>query len=105
MAEIFFNLHYFTFYIIISLVIFMKLFKKIKFKPLCISLGMIILQTIFYYLAKLLQGEAHLIEWTIDYEDRTKADEERLLKKYKKVNVHILRTRAEVNNYLLSLIK
>ncbi len=46
-----------------------------------------------------------LIEWTIDYEDRTKADEERLLKKYKKVNVHILRTRAEVNNYLLSLIK
>ena len=44
----------------------MKLFKKIKFKPLCISLGMIILQTIFYYLAKLLQGEAHLIEWTID---------------------------------------
>ena len=46
-----------------------------------------------------------LIEWTIDYEDRTKADEERLLKKYKKVNVHILKTRAEVNNYLLSLIK
>ncbi|MBO6262461.1 MAG: adenylate kinase [Bacilli bacterium] len=46
-----------------------------------------------------------LIEWTIDYEVRTKADEERLLKKYKKVNVHILRTRAEVNNYLLSLIK
>lgn len=46
-----------------------------------------------------------LIEWTIDYESRTKADEEKLLKKYKKVNVHILNTRAEVNNYLLSLIK
>jgi len=46
-----------------------------------------------------------LIEWTIDYESRTKEDEERLLKKYKKVNVHILRTREEVNKYLLSLIK
>ena len=46
-----------------------------------------------------------LIEWTIDYESRTKADEERLLKRYKKVNVHILNSRAEVNNYLLSLIK
>ena len=46
-----------------------------------------------------------LIEWTIDYESRTKADEEKLLKKYKKVNVHILNTIAEVNKYLLSLIK
>lgn len=46
-----------------------------------------------------------LIEWTIDYESRTKEDEERLLKQYKKVNVHILKSRAEVNNYLLSLIK
>lgn len=46
-----------------------------------------------------------LIEWTIDYESRTKADEEKLLKRYKKVNVHILNSRAEVNNYLLSLIK
>ena len=46
-----------------------------------------------------------LIEWTIDYESRTKEDEEKLLKRYKKVNVHILRTREEVNSYLLSLIK
>ena len=46
-----------------------------------------------------------LIEWTIDYESRTKEDEERLLKKYKKVNVHILHSREEVNNYLNSLKK
>lgn len=46
-----------------------------------------------------------LIEWTIDYETRTKADEEKLLKKYKKVNVHILNSREEVNQYLVSLSK
>ena len=41
-----------------------------------------------------------LIEWTIDYEKRTKAAEEKLLKEYKKVNVHILKSREEVNKYL-----
>lgn len=46
-----------------------------------------------------------LIEWTIDYEKRTREAEENLLKQYKKVNVHILHSREEVNNYLNSLKK
>ena len=44
----------------------MKLFKKIQFKPLCISIGMIIFQTIFYFMAKLFQGNAHVIGGFID---------------------------------------
>ena len=46
-----------------------------------------------------------LIEWTIDYEKRTREAEENLLKQYKKVNVHILHSREEVNSYLNSLKK
>ena len=46
-----------------------------------------------------------LIEWTIDYEKRTKKEEETLLKQYKNVNVHILNSRQEVNEYLSSLLK
>ena len=41
-----------------------------------------------------------LIEWTIDYEARTKADEEALLKEYPKVKVHILNSRKEADQYL-----
>ena len=44
-----------------------------------------------------------LIEWTIDYEKRTKEREEALLKKYKKVNIHVLTSRQEVNDYLNKL--
>ena len=46
-----------------------------------------------------------LIEWTIDYEERTRLAEEELLKQYKKVNVHILRSRKEVNDYLANFKK
>ena len=46
-----------------------------------------------------------LIEWTIDYEKRTRKEEETLLKQYKNVNVHILNSRQEVNDYLASLLK
>ena len=46
-----------------------------------------------------------LIEWTIDYEKRTRKEEETLLKQYKNVNVHILNSRQEVNDYLQSLLK
>ena len=46
-----------------------------------------------------------LIEWTIDYEKRTRKAEEALLKKYKDVKVHILKSRQEVNDYLLKLEK
>lgn len=66
MIRLQFYLHYFPFYIIISLVIFMKLFKNIKFKPLCISLGMVAIQTIFYYMAKVFQGEPNIIGGIID---------------------------------------
>lgn len=45
----------------------MKLLKKIELKPLLITIGMIILQTILYFLAKALQGEAHIIGGFIDY--------------------------------------
>ena len=44
----------------------MKLFKKFELKPLFISAGMIIFQTIFYYTAKVFQGEPHLIGGLID---------------------------------------
>ena len=46
-----------------------------------------------------------LINWTIDYEERTKAQEENLLKEYPKVEVHILRSREEANQYLEQLKK
>ena len=46
-----------------------------------------------------------LISWTIDYEERTKADEEALLAKYAKIKVHIFNSREEVNKYLKSLEK
>ena len=46
-----------------------------------------------------------LIAWTIDYEQRTKATEEALLKQYPKVKVHIFHSREEVNNYLLQAKK
>ena len=46
---------------------------------------------------------AELIAWTLDYEERTKAKEEELLKHYPNVKVHVLRSRKEVNEYLESL--
>lgn len=46
-----------------------------------------------------------LIEWTIDYEARTRQAEEELLKKYPNVKVHILNNRQEVNEYLNKLEK
>ena len=46
---------------------------------------------------------AELIAWTLDYEERTKAKEEELLKHYPHVKVHILKSRKEVNDYLASL--
>lgn len=44
-----------------------------------------------------------LIAWTLDYEERTKAKEEELLKEYPNVKVHVLKSRKEVNDYLASL--
>ena len=41
-----------------------------------------------------------LIEWTIDYEARTKADEEALLKEFPQVKVHIIANRQEADKYL-----
>ena len=46
-----------------------------------------------------------LIEWTIDYEERTKADEEALLKEYPNVKVHIIKNRDDADNYLEKLKK
>ena len=46
-----------------------------------------------------------LIEWTIDYEERTKADEEALLKEYPNVKVHIIKNRQDADNYLEKLKK
>ena len=46
-----------------------------------------------------------LIEWTIDYEARTKADEEALLKEYPNVKVHIIKNRQAADNYLEKLKK
>ena len=46
-----------------------------------------------------------LIEWTIDYEARTKADEEALLKEYPDVKVHIIKSRKEADAYLDKLKK
>ena len=46
---------------------------------------------------------AELIAWTLDYEERTKIKEEELLKQYPNVNVHVLKSRKEVNDYLESL--
>lgn len=46
-----------------------------------------------------------LISWTIDYEARTKADEEALLSKYPNINIYVLYTRDEVNNYLRQIKK
>ena len=43
---------------------------------------------------------AELIAWTLDYEERTKIKEEELLKQYPNVNVHVLKSRKEVNDYL-----
>ena len=48
---------------------------------------------------------AELIAWTLDYEDRTKADEEALLSKYPKIKVHVLYSREQVNQYLNDLKK
>lgn len=46
-----------------------------------------------------------LIEWTIDYEKRTRKMEEGLLKKYPSVKVHIFKSRLETNSYLSKLEK
>ena len=46
-----------------------------------------------------------LIEWTIDYEARTKADEEALLKEYPDVKVHIIKDRKAADTYLEKLKK
>jgi len=46
-----------------------------------------------------------LIEWTIDYEARTKADEEALLKEYPHIKVHIIKSRQEADQYLEKLKK
>ena len=46
-----------------------------------------------------------LIEWTIDYEARTKADEEALLKEYPNVKVHIIKSRKNADTYLEKLKK
>lgn len=46
-----------------------------------------------------------LIEWTIDYEERTKADEEALLKEYPNVKVHIIKNRDDADKYLEKLKK
>ena len=43
---------------------------------------------------------AELIAWTLDYEERTKAKEEELLKQYPNIKVHVLKSRQEVNDYL-----
>ena len=48
---------------------------------------------------------AELIAWTLDYEERTKAQEEELLKSYPHVKVHIFKSRQEVNDYLENLEK
>lgn len=46
-----------------------------------------------------------LINWTIDYEERTKAQEEELLEEFPNVKVHILNSREEANRYLEELKK
>lgn len=46
-----------------------------------------------------------LIEWTIDYEERTKADEEALLKEYPNVKVHIIKNRDDADKFLEKLKK
>ena len=46
-----------------------------------------------------------LISWTIDYEARTKADEEDLLKQYSHIKIHVLNTRQETNDYLAKIEK
>ena len=46
-----------------------------------------------------------LIEWTIDYEARTKADEEALLKEYPDIKVHIIKSRKGADTYLEKLKK
>ena len=43
-----------------------KIIKKIELKPLLISVGLVLFQTIFFFTAKLLQGEPHLIGSTFD---------------------------------------
>lgn len=44
-----------------------KLLKKLELKPLLISVGLVIFQSIFFFTAKLLQGEPHLIGNTFDH--------------------------------------
>lgn len=46
-----------------------------------------------------------LIAWTIDYEKRTKKEEENLLKEYPEVVVHRLFSRKEIDEYIKSLKK
>ena len=46
-----------------------------------------------------------LISWTIDYEERTKEDEEALLEKYPNIQVRTLYNRKEVNEYLSKIKK
>ena len=48
---------------------------------------------------------AELIAWTLDYEERTKAQEEELLKNYPCFKVHVFKSRQEVNDYLENLEK
>lgn len=43
---------------------------------------------------------AELIAWTLDYEERTKKDEDALLKKYPHLRVYTFYSRQEVNAYL-----
>ena len=44
-----------------------KLIKKLELKPLLISVGLVIFQSIFFFTAKLLQGEPHLIGSAFDH--------------------------------------
>lgn len=46
-----------------------------------------------------------LITWTIDYDKRTKKEEESLLKEYPNVIVHRLSSRKEIDNYLNDIKK
>ena len=46
-----------------------------------------------------------LIAWTEDYESRTKVEEETVLSSYPNVNVHRLKSRKEIDDYLESIKK
>ena len=49
-------------------VIYMKkLIKKIEIKPLLIAIGLVLFQTVFFFTAKLIQGEPHLIGNSFDH--------------------------------------